>query len=362
MSQVIPSVAADQPSTKLRRAMAVQATIAELPSFGAPLEVADGIWWIRLPLFSALGHVNIYAIEERSGWTVVDTGENSDACVAALNATFAIGSLARKPVTRVIATHYHPDHIGLAGWFAERGAVLCTTRLCWLYARMLQMDDRELPCDEQIQFAVRAGVKGVSLEAYRRRKPSQFSQLVKPIPFSYCRLEEGDVLDIGRRRWRVRIGHGHAAGHVTLWTEDGFAFTGDQILPGIASNLSVHASEPDEDLVSEWLTSCNRFKTFASDATLCFPGHGAPFNGARTRCEQLITNMESVLKRLLQRLERPATAVECLEAVYRRPLERHEQSTLIAETVGFLNHLKKRNRVRCELARDGSYIWQLVRA
>lgn len=352
------SVAAN---TRLPRESGVQIAFEVVPEFGAAMQVADDIWWIRLPLSSALGHVNVYAIEERDGWTLVDTGENTDACKETLTAVFKNGSLSHKPVTRVIATHYHPDHIGLAGWFLEQGASLYATRLCWLYARMLQLDDRDLPCEEQIQFAVRAGVKGVPLEAYRRRRPSHFSQLVTPVPFSYSRLEQGDTLPIGRRKWSVYVGHGHAAGHATLWSDDGIALTGDQILPGISSNLSVHASEPSSDLVTEWLESCKQFSTIASDSTLCLPGHNAPFTGARARCEQLVSNLESVLSRLLQRLQRPATAVECLEAVYRRRLETHEQATLIAETVGYLNHLKKRELVQCELARDGSYVWRLVR-
>lgn len=343
------------------RELGVQLAFEAAPEFGKPMQVADDVWWIRLPLLAALGHVNVYAIEDQDGWSLIDTGENTDACRTVLDAVFCNGGpLAYKPVTRVFATHYHSDHIGLAGWFAQRGAVLYATRLCWLHARMLQMDDRELPCDEQVQFAVRAGVKGLALAAYRRRRPSNFSQLVMPIPFSYSRLENGDALEIGHRKWKVHIGHGHAAGHATFWSEDGLAFTGDQILPGISSNLSVHASEPNCDLVSEWMESCEHLKEIASNTTLCLPGHNAPFTGARARCEQLVANLESVLKRLLQRLKRPATAVECLEAIYRRRLDGHEQATLIAETVGFLNHLKKRDLVRCDLTREGSYVWRLV--
>ena len=366
MQQLTPTLASDSVSADQSRASAtrdsgVQSAFEVAPEFGSALQVAVDIWWIRLPLLSALGHVNVYAIEERDGWTLVDTGENTEQCRAAWQVLLRDGPLANKPVTRVIVTHYHPDHIGLAGWFAERGAAIHSTRLCWLYGRMLQMDDHELPCEEQIRFAERAGVKGMALAAFRRRRPSHFSQLVAPVPFSYVRLEQDDVCEIGRRRWTVHVGNGHAAGHATLWSEDGLALTGDQILPGISSNLSVHASEPDADLVSEWLESCQRLQAVASDATLCLPGHNLPFVGAATRCEQLIANLDLVLKRLLQRLERPATAVECLEAVYRRQLEGHEQLTLIAETVGFLNHLKHQGLVRRELGRDGSHIWRLMR-
>ncbi len=332
------------------------------PAVGKAVELVAGIWWLRLPLQSALGYVNVYAIDDTNGWCLIDTGENTDACRSALQKIFFDnGPLSHRPVTRVIATHYHPDHIGLAGWFAQRGAELYATRLCWLYARMLQLDDREVPCDEQIRFAVRAGVNGLALAAYQRRRPSSFPQLVAPVPFAYHRLEAGDRLTIGQRQWQVHISHGHAAGHATIWSDDGLVFTGDQILPGICSNLSVHASEPDADLVSEWLESCRQLKSISNNRELCFPGHNQPFVGAATRCEQLIHSVEAALGRLRQRLVRPATAVECLDAIYGRPLNSHEQATLIAEAVGFLNHLKKQHQVEASVARDGSYIWRQVR-
>lgn len=337
----------------------VRIALVDTPKHGLPIQVAEGTWWIRLPLSSALDHVNVYAIEDDQGWTLIDTGSNTEACRAGLDAVFVHGPLANKPIHRVVATHYHPDHIGLAGWLAERGARLYATQVCWLTARMMQLDNRTIPCEAQVQFAERAGVKGLALAAYRRLPPSSYPKLLTPIPFSYTRLDEGDEIEIGHRRWRVCIDNGHAAGHATLWSDDGLALTGDQILPGIVSNLSVHASEPDADLVSEWLESCRRLSFVATDTTLCLPGHNAPFLGAPARCEQIISNLELVLQRLLQRLARPATAVECLDTVYRRALGTNEQAALISETVGFLNHLSAQGLIRRELNRDGAYLWRL---
>ncbi len=98
----------------------------------------------------------------------------------------------------------------------------------------------------------------MALAAYRRHSPSNYPQLVAPIPFSYRRLEEGDELQVGKRRWKIYVDNGHAAGHAMLWSDDGLGLTGDQILPGIVSNWSVHDSEPEADLVTEWLESCRR--------------------------------------------------------------------------------------------------------
>ena len=259
------------------RATGVRIAFDSIPTVGGPIEVAPGIFWIRLPLQASLDHVNVYALDDDEGWTLVDTGSNTAECRADLDAVFQDGPLSHRPIVRVISTHYHPDHIGLAGVLAEKGAKLFSTRVCWLYAKMLQLDDRKVPCDEQVQFVMQAGLKGMDLEAYKRRAPSNYSQQVASLPYSFRRLRQDEELTIGTRRWTVHVGHGHASHHATLWSEDGIAITGDQILSGTASNLSVHPSEPDADLVSEWLDSCHRFMRLADDQTLCLPGHNLPF-------------------------------------------------------------------------------------
>lgn len=340
------------------RIAGVRIAFETTPERGHPIEVAPGIHWIRLPLDSNLDHVNVYALHDRSGWTLVDTGCNSDQCKDALDAVFKDGPLAHLSINRVISTHYHPDHIGLAGKLVKDGADLYATRVCWLFAKMLQIDDRQLPCHEQIEFVEQAGLKGMELAAYRRRAPSNYSQLVSPLPYSYTRIKQGDVIKIGERTWTIQIGNGHAAEHATLWSNDGIAITGDQILAGTASNLSVHPCEPRADLVSEWLESCERFMHLADEQTLCLPGHNVPFRGLPTRCEQLLASQKAVLSRLYESLDRPKTAVECLDTVYRRSLAASERSALIAETVGFLNHLRKQGMVERELIGGNAFVWK----
>ena len=334
----------------------VRPILDQVPNSGEAIAIAAGLWLLRLPLASALDHINVYVLEEESGWTLVDTGNNTPVCRAALETAFR-GTFGHKPVTRVISTHYHPDHIGLVGLFYERGAVFQTTQACWLHARWLQLEQRSLPYPEEISFAQRVGMSGVELAAFCRRAPSDYSQLVLPIPYTYQRIQEGDCLNIGSRRWTIRLGYGHAAEHVTLWSEDGFVITGDQILPRISSNLSVHPSEPDADLVSEWIASCRRFAQLAQDETVCLPGHNLPFTGLGTRCRQMIASQEAVLTRLLGHLSCPRTAVDCLEAVYRRPLQAYERGLMISETLGYLNHLHQQGLIRRELREDQAYLW-----
>ena len=85
------------------------------PRPGTTIEVAPGILWVRLALPFRLDHVNVYLIEDGAGWAVLDTGLDDAATRAAWDALLA-GPLQARPLTRVLVTHYHPDHMGLAGW------------------------------------------------------------------------------------------------------------------------------------------------------------------------------------------------------------------------------------------------------
>ena len=82
------------------------------PEFGRAIEIAQGILWIRLPLPMALDHVNIYALDDGDGWTIVDTGMGSNK-TRGLWRDLMARELGGRPITRVILTHHHPDHVGL---------------------------------------------------------------------------------------------------------------------------------------------------------------------------------------------------------------------------------------------------------
>ena len=80
-----------------------------------PFEVAPGVWWVRFAMPGPLNHINLWLLEDSDGWTIVDTCLNLDSAKAQWESLFD-GFMAGKPVKRVICTHMHPDHIGLAGW------------------------------------------------------------------------------------------------------------------------------------------------------------------------------------------------------------------------------------------------------
>ncbi|MBS0564167.1 MAG: MBL fold metallo-hydrolase [Proteobacteria bacterium] len=331
------------------------------PEAGATTEVAPGLLWLRLPLPMALDHVNCFALDDGDGWTVVDTGIASRRSKALWEGLLA-GPLAGRPVRRVVVTHHHPDHIGLAGWFQVRGAELVTTRTAWLFARMLTLDVQERPRPETLAFWQRAGMAPDLLARRAGERPFNFADMVADLPLGFTRIAEGDVIRMGGRDWRVRIGHGHAPEQATFWSaEDDLVLGGDQLLPGISPNLGVYATEPGADPVAEWIDSCRAFLPHAGEGQLVLPGHKLPFTGLPLRLTQMVENHEGALARLADHLAVPRTAVDCFPVLYKRVIGEGEYGLALVEAVAHLNHLEKAGGAE-RLRREGEAdLWRRTR-
>lgn len=324
-----------------------------IPAPGEAIEVADRILWFRLPLPMKLDHVNIYALDDGDSWTIVDTGFQSDASYEAWE-TALNGPLKGKPVKRVVVTHHHPDHIGLAGWFkAEHGAEIYTTRTAWLQARLMVAEDSDAAFEAQVQHMTRAGAPEEMIELSRKRR-GFFSGFVHPLTPGFKRIKEGDRITMGGRAWRVFIGNGHAPEHATFWSADGeLVLAGDQILPKISPNLGVYAAEPDADPVGEWIEACERFSTYAREDHLVLPGHNRPFTGLPKRLDMLIDNHHGALKRMRKYLAYWRSAVDCFDTMYKRSIHKNEFGLAMVEAIAHLNHLFDTGEADKRLDPDG---------
>ena len=329
------------------------------PEFGIVTTVAEGVFWLRLPLPMALDHVNCFVLDDGDGWTIVDTGFDTTRTRAMWQAALD-GPLSGKPVHRVIVTHHHPDHVGLAGWFqTDHGAELVTTRTAWLTARMLVLDVHAEPKPETLAFWRGAGMDADIFEKRRQERPFNFADIVAPMPLGFTRIAEGDSIAAGGRDWRVHIGNGHAPEHATLWSEDGdLVLGGDQLLPSISPNLGVYATEPQADPVGEWLDSCERLASHATTRQLVLPGHKLPFTGLPLRLRQLIDNHHGALSRLLDHLDEPRTAADCFMPLFKREIGDGAYGLALVEAVAHVNHLHQSGKVTRTRRADGAWLWQ----
>lgn len=315
------------------------------PQEGEAIEIADGVLWMRLPLPMALDHVNVYALADADGWTVVDTGFYSKRGVR-LWQQLLVGPLAGRHVRRVLVTHHHPDHIGMAGWFqSEHGAELLTSRTAWLLARMLWLDEQERPNAETLRHWQRAGMAPSILQERAQARPFNFADCVYPMPLGYTRIADGQTLQLGGRTWDVHLGGGHAPDHLTLWSQDDdLVIAGDQIIASISSNIGVYATEPDADPLGDWLHSCERFKSIAQERHFVLSGHKLPFTGLPARLGQLIENHHAALNRLYEALTEPLSAGDVLDILFKRTLSAGEYGLGLVEAIAHLNHLAATGR------------------
>lgn len=332
---------------------------AEPPAPGETIEVAPGVRWVRMPLPFALKWINLWLIEDGDGWTVVDTGVQTSETKALWRTIFA-ESIEGRPVRRVIVTHMHPDHVGLAGWMTRKfGCELFMTRLEYITCRMLVADTgREAP-EAGVKFYRAAGWDQEDLDRYVDRFGG-FGKGVSQLPDAYHRLEDNQEISIGGRSWRVVTGCGHSPDHACLWQPDLNVFiSGDQILPRISSNVSVFPTEPAADPLSDWLRSCRKLRDLLPADCLVLPAHNEPFYGAHKRLDALMAGHETALERVRLRLDPPKRAIDLFGAMFARAIDRDTLGMATGETIAHLNCLIGRGLVTAETS-DGVTLYSRV--
>ena len=315
-----------------------------VPATDTLFEVADGVFWLRMPLPFSLDHINLWVLDDGAGWAIVDTGLNTGAGKKTWEGLFA-GVLAGKPVTRVIVTHYHPDHLGLAGWLCERWDVpLEIARTEYLLARTLTLDVRPAPPREAVAFYARSGWPAERLAAFETQSWGGFSKVVSPLPAGFVRLQDGDALNIGGRTWRIVTGRGHSPEHSCL-VADGLMIAGDQVLPRITSNVSVYPTEPRADPLRDWLDSIEALRGVDAGVRV-LPAHNEPFDGLHTRLDQLRDDHLDKLAKLEAFCATPRTAFETFPVLFRRPVGPDSTMAATGEALAHLHWLEARGVVQ----------------
>jgi glyoxylase-like metal-dependent hydrolase (beta-lactamase superfamily II) len=322
--------------------------IGQKPGIGDVCEIAKGVHWVRLPLPYALDHVNVWLLEDGAGWTLVDTGISDELTLSVWNTIFRHPEY-RRPIRRVICTHMHSDHAGLAAWFCDRyGAELWMSRLEYLsgYARVVEAGKK--PSESSLRFYRSAGWSEAAIDLLCARSAGTGGHL-QELPESFHALEDGQSFSIGTDQWHVVVGHGHSPEHACLYCPERKLFiAGDQVLPRISSNVSVASTEPSANPMLRWSRSLETIAQKVTNDVLVLPSHQECFVGLHTRISSLLSDQSTTVEKLASHLTTPLRVVDTFPVLFKRPIREEnivQMRMATGEAQACLNFLINENLV-----------------
>lgn len=324
------------------------------PAPGEVIEVAQGILWARVALPFRLNHVNIFLIDDGDGWAVLDTGLGDDPTRAVWEQLVA-GPLRGRRLTRLIVTHYHPDHIGLAGWLTQRFDLpLLTSETTYLGCTNISLSPGALEADIYRTFYLRHGLDAETTRSVNTRG-HEYLKMVTGLPPTFRRLVAGDTLKIGGRTFSVLTGDGHAPEQVLLnCAEEKLFFAADQVLAKISPNISVWAVEPEGDPLGLYLRSLAALKSSLAADALVLPGHQLPFHGLHTRIDALIEHHARRCAAIAEACRTtPRSAAEIVPVIFHHPLTPHEMGFAFSEVLAHVNYMVERGELIWTEPRNG---------
>jgi glyoxylase-like metal-dependent hydrolase (beta-lactamase superfamily II) len=325
-----------------------------------------------MPLPFALDHINLWLLRDRidgrEGWTVIDCGIDRTEVRDCWESVFA-QALDGLPVLRVLVTHMHPDHVGLAHWLCARWQAPLWMSMtdyvqahAWCGASMpVSSSEGSGPSGERAadHFA-RHGLQDPESLAAIRARHDYYSRLVPDVPDSFHRLMDGKDVSIGGHDWRVIVGYGHAPEHVSLWCRElDVLISGDMVLPRISTNISVFDQEPEADSLRLYLESLAAYEALPAD-TLVLPSHGRPFRGLLRRVAQQQSHHAERLAEVLEACAQPRSAHDLLPVLFRRKLDLHQLTFAMGESIAHLHTLYFRGALRRISGEDGVYRFQRI--
>lgn len=319
------------------------------PEVGAWVDLADGVTWIRLPMPGALAHVNVWLLEAADGWVLVDTGIKTRAVEQAwvrLESQLPIAERLRS----VVVTHHHPDHYGMAHWFATRHGVEVLMGARAHAASAGVLDDLDVGPGKGLRaFADRQGME-LDDDTAAILGGRAYRSVVSGRP-PVRTMETGSVLPGKGGDWQVSLHDGHAPDHLCLYAaQAGWLVSGDQVLPTVSSNVSLYPSNEQGDPLGDYLDSLEALRKLPPE-TLVLPAHGKPFVGLHARLDALAAEHGRRLERITASCAMPRSTAEAAALLFNvHRLDGLNRLLAMTETLAHLRHLEQRGIV----SRSGS--------
>jgi glyoxylase-like metal-dependent hydrolase (beta-lactamase superfamily II) len=328
----------------------------KLPVPLEPIEVAEGILWFRLPMPIALDHINIYLLDDGDSWVLIDTGL-ADTKSIEIWTNILKKYLSKRPIQKIIGTHFHPDHVGLAGWLIERtDAEFWMTQIEWLSARQAYLTVDSGASQAMSTFYQKANLKPDLIKIYDDIG-NDYRSMVTPIPLEYDRIEHSTLFKIGDRIWKPVFGSGHSPDHVSFYCEkDRIMLGGDMLLPRITPIIAVWWQEPNADPLEGYIEFLKTLGYIGSDA-LILPAHNRPYKELQTRVADLISHHNERLEITYEACKNENSAEAIMQELFIRKLDPFQTRFAIGETIAHINNLIKKGTLRRRLDDDGVYFY-----
>jgi glyoxylase-like metal-dependent hydrolase (beta-lactamase superfamily II) len=338
-------------STSDRRLADLAFPRPDAPEPGELIEIAPGVLWLRLALPFALNHVNVYLIEDGPGWALLDTGVDDERTRAAWENVLA-RQLRGRNLTRLIITHYHPDHMGLAGWLAERCEIeVFMPQTEYLFAQNLRFNPDALASSAHRTFYRRGGLGAETTESVIGRGHG-YLKLTSGLPPVYRRRVAGDSLKIGGRVFEVLTGAGHAPEQAMLLCRaDGLFFADDQVLARISPNVSVWPIEPTADPLAAYLGSLSEVRELPGDL-LVLAAHHLPFYGLHRRIDELARHHAQRCADIAATCSEPLSVAALLPVLFPRALDPHQTGFAFGEVLAHVSYMIRRGELTCVVGTD----------
>jgi glyoxylase-like metal-dependent hydrolase (beta-lactamase superfamily II) len=316
-------------------------------------EVAEGIYQIRLPLPFALNHVNCYLLRDGAGWTLLDTGLNTAPAQAAWQAAFDTLHITPADIQRMILTHVHPDHYGMAGWFYEQNhaPILLSPRERDL-ARLLWGGE---------------GLLATAFDAYLHRcgmPAEQIPAVMEGLVFTAERtfphppvldtLQAGDSLRVGQRVLRVLSAPGHSDGQLIFYdADDQLMLSGDHVLMHITPNIGLWPDNEPNPL-GRYLQSLEALDAYP--VRLALPGHKTLIQDWHGRLAELRAHHAARLQHTQMAVGAGATVyTTSLQVFQSQRFSPHEWRFAMAETLAHLEVLQNRGSIQQRETDEGRW-------